>query len=268
MATGNGVSIEESWSALRENPIFRRNMAPKSMRAILRNPLVRALSFSVVAVLIFNALSGILPSLWLGIGVAVMFWTIVTAIQHYFCWAELMRLSVTGTLDDYLNSGFSAEDIAIGLIYPAILSGFISYILFFSVFFYYSDSIFMRGFFIFLIIFMVRRIFSSPSLFYPDVEDYLRSRSVLALWFIGLASFVPILIWFSILYPLIFGLIWLVVLTGVKIQPDIVIIVSFFICMFISKYPLGMFHKWRLKRFYRRYSSIEDLLRKFQEQAT
>jgi hypothetical protein len=257
VASNNGAVIEESWTAIRQNPVFRRTLLPRGIAFLTRSPLCRAVGFSAVAILCYEGLLRILPVVWPIFFLAVLFWFLIYAVQRYFCWFELKTLAATGTLGDYLNSGLTRDDVLIGVIFPEVLARRLAALLVILWFLVSTGN--DRGEQIFLIVLAllcVVALVRSPELFLPDVEDYFRKRNVLALFFVSFSTLVPLLIWFALYWAFFFGL----VLSPLPITGRNASYAAFALTYFTSRFPIGWWQTWRLKRFYRRQRSTGDLL--------
>ncbi len=266
MATADLAGINETWANLRKNPIFLRSVSPRSVRFFYRSPIPRAIGLTVLALAAYEVITAQFLSWWPVIFLAIFFWFLIQALQRYFCWVDLCGLARTGTLDDYLNSGMSRADVALGVIYPAEIAetmavcGVMGYFLLTA-----NDQTIqvILAVFIFL---HLRRLWGDPYLFLPDVESYFRRRNALTLFFISFAVWVPLMIWFVILYTLIFLFLFLARFIKFTITSDIFLIVVMFGTFFLSKWPTNKWEYWRLKRFYFRYSSFDDLFDQYIEQ--
>ncbi|MBX3730288.1 MAG: hypothetical protein KF858_14000 [Candidatus Sumerlaeia bacterium] len=266
MAVADVVGIHASWQDLRANPIFRRAMVPRGMRVLLRSPMPRALGLTLIAVWLFETMSRSFLSFWPVIAGALVFWFLIHAMQRVFCWIELSSLTATGTLDDYLNSGMTRADVAIGVIYPAEISERVAVAAVLLWFLLSTDSTTIR---VVLVLFMaihLMALFRPPFLYLPDAESYLRKRNPLTLAFVALAVVVPLAIWFGLYFGLLFGIAIGSSLLGLALGTDNVFLLSILGTWFLSRWPLRWWQTWRLKRFYSRYGSLDDLFERYIEQ--
>ncbi|MEO8377749.1 MAG: hypothetical protein ABI579_08760, partial [Candidatus Sumerlaeota bacterium] len=123
MAANNGVYLSDTWENLKQNPVFRRSIMPRGIRVIWRSPIVRAVLLSFVGMLMFHIVYHVMNLGYIFAAIsAAIFWTIIYSVQHYLCWVELMTMAASGTLRDYLNSGLTRADVAMGIIFPARIS--------------------------------------------------------------------------------------------------------------------------------------------------
>ena len=269
MAQQTPSHLVDTWPNLKENPVFRRSTFPSSPRSFLRNPIARALFLTLLALAAFEVLQDQLGNYLVMMLSAAVFWTLVHAIQHYFTWAELNSLARTGTLDQYLNTGLSPADVCMGLIQPARISDNIAVIGLVSYFLYHTNGSVpaTRLILIYVLVMVVIGLFRQPALFLPDVENYLRRRNPLALYFITFSTFVPTLIWFTIAWILAYWVLpGIATATGKRIDPNLYVVAVFGGTYFLNQFPNRWFLIWRLRRFYRRYSGVDDLLAKYIEQ--
>jgi hypothetical protein len=269
MAKDNGAGIEETWAGLRENPVFRRTLLPRGMRSILRSPLARAVGLTAVALAAFTAAEEYMQWWPFIFASALIFWFLIQAIQHYFGWLELTALARNGTLGDYLNSGLSRADVAIGVIYPAVIAETLAIIgvtAWFAATMDSASGLPLQLFLIAVIVLRIMALMRPPFLFHPDVEGYLRKRNLLSLFFISLQVLVPLIIWFAILIPVVFGVAYVNARMGTPLRGGNTTLAALIITMFASGWPTRKFQEWRLKRFYQRQPSFESLFEKYIEQ--
>ncbi|MCC6545701.1 hypothetical protein IT570_00925 [Candidatus Sumerlaeota bacterium] len=267
MTINDGVYIRDTWEDLKQNPVFRRSMLPRGIRVIWRSPIVRAVLLSLVAMGLFRVAESILNLSYIFYGLsAALLWTLLYAVQHYLCWAELMSMASTGTLADYYNSGLTRTDVAMGIIYPAKVSENIAAILIIGYFILTADKTqqIILMLLVAILIMRVIALFSPPLLFLPDAENYLRKRNPVALFLISFSIFVPMLVWFTIY----FALFRVAAFVGVmmKLRDFQVISVGAFIAtMYLSGWPTRKFQQWRLDRFYKRQGSFDELFERYVE---
>lgn len=268
MAIETASHLVDTWQNLKENPVFRRSTFPTSPKSLLRNPIARALVLTMVALAAFEVFSSFFAHYLVMMLSAVVFWTLVHAIQHYFTWAELASLARTGTLEQYLNTGLRPADVCMGLIQPARISDQFAMIGLLGYFLYQGNTVFANtAILVVLLVLVVMGLFQQPTLFLPDVENYLRRRNPLALYFITFSTFVPSLIWFTIAWAILFWVLPFVAgLIGKPLDPNVAILALFGGTYFLHRYPTRAFLRWRLRRFYQRFSGVEDLLTKYVEQ--
>ncbi|MCB2155034.1 hypothetical protein KQI84_09115 [bacterium] len=261
MANATVSGLVASWEDLRANPVFKRTLLPRGFRSIIRSPIVRSVVFTAIALSVYESIlklpTGLIPLL----GFVILFWTIIMAIQRFFCWFEFSSLAATGTLDDYLNSGLSRADVALGIIYPAVLAEYLAVggIIAYWAISNHTDAI-MLGFYALIAYLILRRLWDSPFVFLPDVESYLRKRNPLTLYFVGLAVLVPQTIWFTMFFGIFFGTDIAFGLFGVPMPVrKYTVIFAFAITYFLSTWPMRWWQMWRIRRFYSRYHSFDEL---------
>ncbi|MEQ8820730.1 MAG: hypothetical protein RLY93_10830 [Sumerlaeia bacterium] len=265
MATATMVDLNDTWAGLKANPVFRRTLSPRGLKTALRSPIARVLVLTAVGITLFEWITRLFLAWWPVIFFAVAFWFCIKAVQYFFCWFELSSLATTGTLDDYLNSGLSRADVAMGIIFPAFMAEMIStacVILYFAL---TAGDQTTQIFMLVIAALIVFQILRPPSLFLPDVEGYLRKRNPVALFFISIAVLVPLIIWFTIFFALLFGIAFGSAILGLAVQPSHVQIIAFIGAYFLVRYPNGWWMTWRLKRFYSRYRSFDDLFERYIE---
>jgi hypothetical protein len=269
MAINNGVYLEDTWANLRQNPVFRRTMLPRGFRIAWRSPIARAVLLSLVAIGLYQAVMHLLSiHLFFIMMSAVILWTMIHSIQHYLCWGELTTMAATGNLEDYLNSGLSPADVTMGVIYPACISETISSILILAWFLFTMDTHYhyLQTLLVVVIIMKVMELVRAPMLFLPDVENYLHQRNPVALYFIGFSIFVPILCWFAIVYAASWIYTTGCILTGTRIDAQTPVLFSFLIAFILVRWPVRWFGQWRLNRFYKRHSGLDELIERYLEQ--
>ncbi len=266
MATVTPYSIEDSWEGLRANPVFRRTILPRSVRLLARSPVVRAIVLTLMALAVYEALQRSL--LWWGwaITATIAFWFLIEAIQRYFCWMEMTLLARTGTLEDYLNSGLSPADVALGVIYPARIAEQLSILLILVWWLVGAGDRTMQVVFLILIVMSARRLFAPPMVLLADAESYMRRRNAISLYFISFAVAVPLVIFFVIYFALA-GL-FIVVVNVLAINSPLVNSPFVFLALLllsgqVARFPQGWFEGWRLKRFYSRQRSSDELVEGF-----
>lgn len=266
MASDSGIIVSCTWGELFANPVFRRIFLPTSLRAISRSPLLRALLFTPMVVVVYELVQMFMQNIWLSIGSAVFFWFLIIAVQKYFCWLEFMLLARSGTLSDYRNSGLSTGDLVLGVIYPSEIARVLSIVMVLAWWWWSAVGLWawVLGAFILMEVLGLRK---PPTLLVTEVESYLRKRSPLALFFISLSVVVPLIIFFTIFLSLRFGIGFAAAKFAVPLSPITVFLIAFFLTMFLSRVPIGKWELWRLERFYSRYDSLEDLFEQFESQA-
>lgn len=268
MATVLLQGIVSSWEELKANPVFKRSLLPRGFRGIVRSPIVRAVILTAVALVLYeNLIRFLLFSIWPVVFFAVLFWFFVKAIQRYFCWLELTSLAASKTLDDYINSGLSRAHVAIGVIYPAVISEVIAVTGVMGYFLLTTSNRTVQVVLIVFIVLQLRFFFRDPFLLMTDVETYLRKRNPVSLFFISIAVVVPLILWFTILFALIILLSVIVALSGLPAGGDAIFVISIIATYLLVKKPSQWWETWRLKRFYSRYWSFEDLFERYVEQA-
>lgn len=266
MAEVTPYSIEDTWAHLRANPVFQRTLMPRSVRLLVKSPVVRGIVLTVMALALFEFLQRTLLSWVWAIGITIAFWFLIEAIQRYFCWMEMTLLARTGTLGDYLNSGLTPADVALGVIYPARIAEQLSILLILTWWLVGADDNSMRIVFAILIFMSARRLFSAPMVLLADAESYMRKRHALSLYFISFAVVVPLVIFFSIYFAL--TAVFLLVVAGLRINTPLlnspfVFLVLILLSSQIARFPQGWFEGWRLRRFYTRYRSFDELIESF-----
>ena len=269
MAVATYGGLVEEWSVLRENPLFRRQVLPRGFRFMLRSPIFRAFFLTLLAVIVFEYVLATVGHLMVVMVSGALFWTLVHSFQHFFCWLELRTLTATGNLQEYLASGMTRADVAMGLIYPAKVADQIAVLMLVGYFLYGllmggGSTVVMAVLGVVLVL-ALKGLFEQPFLFLPDVENYLRKRNPLALYFIVLSQFVPLLIWFTIFYGLLFGSLFVMAVAGMAASGDMAFLVAFVGAYVLAKWPREAFWSWQLKRFYGRYESFEDLFDRYFE---
>lgn len=267
VAVDVGTGIEDNWKSLRENPVFKRTLLPRGFRTIIRSPISRAIGLSLIALSAYETINYYFLQIpvWTSFMLAVLFWFVIIAVQRYFCWIELTGLSRSGNLHDYLNSGLSRADVAMGVIMPAIISETLAIIGIFLWFLVTTDLWVVRIVLIIFIILRIRELISNPFIFHPDSESYMRKRNPVVLFFISFTVVVPILIWVSIYFALIYIISFGAGYLTISISFKVLYLLSVFGTLFISKYPVTAFMTWRLKRFYQRYESFDELFESYVE---
>jgi len=266
MARDTGVGIEDTWDGIRANPVFRRSMLPRGLRSVVRSPFPRALLLTALALAIFEWATRQSFAIWPTIVFGVVFWFLIKAMQRYFCWMELTGLARTGTLEDYLNSGLTRADVAIGVVYPAVVAETVAIAGVMTWFLITEDSRLLQtalAVFLFLTVLSLRH---PPFVFHPDLEAYMRKRNPISLFFIGFAVAVPLIIWFAIVIPVTFGLFYANGAFKWGLKGDMVTLAGWLAGWFLHRWPVRWYETWRLKRFYRRYRSFDDLFEKYIEQ--
>lgn len=261
MAQYNEAAIFEQWSELRKNPVFLRRLSLRGAKAIFTNPVVRMSVLTFIGLVLYELLMRNMMTIASVMLSAVMFWWFVNVMHYYFVWLEVTSLRVTGTLHDYLNSGLSRADVAMGLIMPGKITKSVSQILIVAYFMYVTPNYqYMIKILLGVIIFLeVSNLLRQPVLFLPDVQSYFRVRNPLALVFIGLDVFVPLVIWFGIYY-LSFYLIS-VILGGVIPDPQFRVIIAFIITYLFAGKIGELIDRQRLKAFQKRFpNGFEQLI--------
>lgn len=243
-------------------------MLPRGIRVVWRSPIVRAVLLSIVAMALFQVSNSLInfSLIFYSLSAAIL-WTMLYAVQHYLCWAELVSMAATGTLADYYNSGLSRSDVAMGVIYPAKISENIAGILIIGYFLLtmdFSQKIIMVML-VFILVMRIMSLFAQPSLFLPDAENYLRKRNPVALFLISFSIFVPFLIWFTIYFILLYGGMFLGVLLKLR-DFQMISVVALVATMYLSSWPNNKFAQWRLNRFYKRQASFDELFEKYVEE--
>lgn len=266
MAFDNTVGIQDSWQNLRANPVFRRSMLPRGVRSVLRSPFPRALFLTAIALAVYEWLSKLSFSIWPTIFFAVAFWFLIKAMQRYFCWMELTGLAKTGTLDDYLNSGLSRADVALGVVYPAVVAELVAVAGVMIWFLFVEVSRPLQGMLLVFIVLTLMQLKDAPFVFHPDLEAYLRKRNPVALFFIGFAVAVPLVIWFGIAIPATFAVAFANGTFNLGLDPSWVTIGGVVAAWILHRWPVRWYSTWRLKRFYARYRSFDDLFERYIEQ--
>lgn len=260
--------LEDTWSGLRANPVFQRAMVPRSLRWLMRSPLPRAAALTLVALAAYETIVALTFSLWLALTATILFWFVIMAVQRAFCWMELTALARTGNLGDYLNSGLGRADVALGVIYPAVISETLAVTGILVWFLISGTHTKLLAVLLIVIIFMrVRSLFEPPALFLPDVESYMRRRGTLALISVGIATLVPLVIFFSIYYALLFGALYGLIAAGFNPDASLVVIGAFIATMFASRWVVGRWQMGRLRRFYARNASFDDLFDEYMQAA-
>jgi len=266
MAIVTPYSIEDTWANLRANPVFSRTLMPRSVRLLIKSPVVRAIVLTLAALFLFEFLQRTLLSWAWAIAVTIAFWFLIEALQRYFCWMEMTLLARTGTLADYLNSGLSPADVALGVVYPARIAEQLSILLILVWWMVGAEDDSMRLVFLFLIILSGRRLFAAPMLLLADAESYMRKRNALSLYFISFAVVVPLVIFFTIYFALVALFILLVGLLKVTapwVNSPFVFLGLLLLTGQIAKFPQGWFEGWRLRRFYSRHRSFDELVESY-----
>lgn len=267
MASADLVGLRDGWAELRENPVFRRTLIPRGVRALVRSPVVRTLALTALALYLFD-----LARLHLGWSIiwslasVILFWFLISAVQRWFCWMELRALAETGTLHDYINSGLTRADVAMGIIYPARIAETLSILLILVTSLFEGGDGVMMAILIFCIFNRVMSLREPPFVFLPDAETYLRHRNPLSLVVISVAVAVPLIAWFVVLFGAIFGLSFLLPALGMKPGPNTVFVAAFLITMVVSGLFDRFWHRWRLRRFYRRFENFDEMFDRFVEE--
>lgn len=268
MASLSPAGIHDFWAELKQNPVFRRSVVPRGARFLVHSPFPRVLLLTAVALAACEASTRLLLRMPVAgyFTLAVVFWFLIQAMQRYFCWMELSALARTGTLDDYLNTGLKREDVAIGVIYPAVIAEIMAVTL---VLVYFMTTTENRTIQIVLLVFAimsVMRLFHQPFLFMPDLESYLRKRNPLSLFFISISVLVPLVIWFAIFFGAFYAFLFIAPLAGFTVTFEMAYIVPLAFTYIVSRYPIRWWEGWRLRRFYQRYSCFDELFEKYIEQ--
>lgn len=266
MATATVAGIVDTWEGLRANPVFRRSLLPRGVRSILRSPFPRALVLTAAALAVYELFTRYVMSWWPVIVFAVVFWFLVKAMQRYFCWLELTALARNGTLADYLNSGLSRADVALGVAYPAVIAETVAVTGVLAWFLVGEDDRIMQTVLIVFVVLNVMSLRSEPFLFHPDMEAYLRRRNPVSLFLIGFAVAVPLVIWFAIALPITFAAAVAIAMLKLPLPPATASVVGIAAAWVLQRWPQQWFATWRLKRFYRRYRSFDDLFQRYIEQ--
>lgn len=268
MAYITPATIADDWPTLRANPVFRRAMMPRGLRWLVRSPLPRALVLTAVALAAYEAVWRFSLSWPLALGAGVVFWFLVHFVQRAFCWMELNTLARTGNLADYLNSGLSRADVAMGVIQPAVIAESVA-IAGLLLWFLISDPentlvLVILGVILFL---QIRRLLEPPTIFLPDAESYMRRPGPLALVSVGVMVLVPLVIWFSIYYAIVFPTAIGLAIANIPVDRGVLMLIGFVGAWFVAGWLIGKWHGWRLRRFYKRVGSFDDLFDTFLDQS-
>jgi len=272
MAADDGAFIKDSWENLRANPVFRRTLMPRGLRGLVRSPIARSVVLTIAALAVYELAIKHTLAWWPVLIYGVLFWFLIEAMQRYFAWLELTALASSGTLDDYLNSGLSRADVALGVIFPAIIAETLAvsgvmgwFVMQLGAAWKYYAMLLLVAIFL-----SISRLFRPPSVFLPDLDAYMRKRNPLTLFLLSIAVLVPLIIWFAIYYSLF----WLILFAsaflpaGSAPSGQTVVIVAAVATWFIAAFPSRWWAVWRLKRFYKRYRSFDDLFERYIEHRT
>jgi hypothetical protein len=255
-----GPYLLTRWSDLKQNPIFLRRLSTRGFAAIASNPVARMAIVTLIGLGLYHLLISNMQSYINLLLSVVFFWWFINVMHYYFVWLELHSLSRSGTFENYLNSGMSRGDVVMGLIQPGKISKMISQILIVGYFLItIPNSEYLIKILLGLIIYLeIKNLWSDPNLFLPDVRSYFRARNPLALMFIGLDVFVPLIIWFS----LFFGMYFLGLLTlAAFAQAQFIYVGAFLITLLIASKIGSWIDGLRAKSFYRRYpAGLEQLM--------
>lgn len=267
MAQALPVGLIDDWASLRANPVFRRTLAPGAIRAIVRSPIVRAVLLTALMLALYEHMFATLLSPYGALVLVVAFWFLIQAVQHYFCWLELMLLGRSGNLADYLNSGLSTADVAMGVIYPSRIAESLSVMMVFGWWCYITPDMAWRLVFVLFICLRLKSLMEPPFLLLADVEMHLRKRNALSLYVIGFSVIVPLVIFFSIFLALIFGITFLAGVFKFNLAPLGIFLYlgTLFAASWIGEYPNRLWQSWRLRRVLARYESFDHMFEQFLE---
>jgi hypothetical protein len=259
--------IADDWTSLRANPVFRRTLAPGAIRAVVRSPVVRAVVLTAIMLAVYEKVILALLNPYGAMALVVAFWFLIQAVQHYFCWLELMLLGRSGNLSDYLNSGLSTADVALGVIYPSRIAEGLSVIMIMAWWMYTTNDTSWQIAFLLLICLRIKSMMEPPFLLLADIDMHLRKRGALSLYLIGFSVIVPLVIFFAILLSLVFGISYLATLVKFNLASLGVFFYlgSLFAASYIAEYPNRIWQRWRLRRVLARYASFDDMFEQFVE---
>jgi len=267
MATVVASGIIDDWTSLRANPVFRRTLMPGAMRAIVRSPVVRAVVLTAIMLAVYEHVILGLLNPYGALALVVAFWFLIQAVQHYFCWLELTLLGKSGNLADYLNSGLSTADVAMGVIYPSRIAEGLSVIMIMAWWLYATNDTSWRLVFLLLICLRIKSMMEPPFILLADIDMHVRKRGALSLYLIGFSVIVPLLIFFSIFLAIVFGGSHLAGLANFNLAPYGVYFYlgALFAASYIGEYPNRLWQTWRLRRVMARYGSFEEMFDQFME---
>lgn len=258
--------ILSTWQELFANPVFRRVSMPRGLRFFTRSPFLRAIALSAVAIALLELVERTAMTQYVFFGGAIAFWFLLMAVQRYFCWFELHSLRTSGTLDDYINSGLSRADIAIGIVHPAAMAERLAVMGAIGWFWYTSTWPWsIKWIYPFGLLMNAMWFFAQPALFLPTAEAYLRKRNPLALYFIGFQVIVPVLTWFGIFFGSLYAIATLAGLFNAGIGANTLFLLAFGAAWFLDGWLMRHWNTWLLKRFYSRYENFDDLFDRYVE---
>jgi hypothetical protein len=267
------IHVESTWAAIRTNPLFRRGVSFRRIGRIFDHPIVTPILLGLAIAASFEPAKHAVER-WLvssGRSGYLLFGVYVVAFCAYLaamgyqrlrCQARMLELRDNGSLQELLSSGFSFDEVVLGLVFPYEIGDRLGIVAIMCFFFYESDDAFWR---IVIALFALNMLWGmareGPITTALQLQQYFSTRRLGGVWGVMLMAGVPLATWFALMAGFFFYLIPYLATRGFNVQESIIVV--FIATMFVHRALERRWMIWRLKRFIRRYGGIGALMEEF-----
>jgi len=268
------ILIEQPWSELRGNILFRRQLGVRGVVSLWRHPILRpiVLGPSIAFFLDWAARQRTwgMPTWGLfafTIFLGFLLYFMAEGFQRLNAHRHMLELRDSGLLSQLMVSGLRPSEVMMGLVYPYVIGDLLGIVAIMTNFAIWATPGSTLQIVLLVFIFLnLQSLFRLPVVMGTTLEQFLQRRTIVSVWAIMLGTGVPLMIWFTTWGV---GFLLLIQLNAHDLLPsfladtDMQILALLAFAWIVSGKIINWWHRREIISFIRRRGSIQHLMEEF-----